>query len=114
MRRNNISKRFAASTAATTKAILTAPFNAVGNAVSGAGLTVFETVAAPFDSISRGRVIEAPFDMVATLIKGVGETIGDTVAAVTVDPIEQGCRDYMEFAGEDANPKTGEFIKKYF
>lgn len=118
MRKNfnnkRLANRFAASSAATTKAVLTAPFNAVQNCVGGVGLTVYETIAAPINSIQNGRIVEAPFDMVAALVKGVGETIADTVASVTIDPVEQGCRDYLEFAGEDANPKTEEFVKKYF
>ena len=111
---NNLTKRFAASATATTGAIVKAPFTAVNTAVSGVLSTVFETLVSPIEAIAEGRVLEAPFDMVSTAVTGVGRTLTDTVASITVDAVADGVNNYLEIAGEDANPKTREFKKRYF
>lgn len=112
MKRSNLGRRFCASTVATISGIVAMPFLVVEGVVKGVADTVIDTVATPVEDIMNQEIIEAPFDMVSSAVTGTVDTAAGAVKTAIMSPFTVGAQVYCSLAGEDANPRTLDFVKR--
>jgi hypothetical protein len=88
------------------------PFLVLENVVKGVADTVIDTVETPVDSIKNQEFVDAPFNAVNAAVTGTVDTVATTVKTALYSPFTVGAQVYCSLAGEDANPRTVDFVER--